>query len=95
MKKREEDEREEGGVFSTSSILQLPLELDLDFPDHGVSITTTCVIGNVDTDSAKDITRGHMNALARSPAADCALAIVSVSTCIVIARGPAISLPCL
>ncbi len=49
---------------------------------------TTCVIGNIDTESAKELTKGHIDDVPRASAEDCADAIIQVwrvqaaSTCI-------------
>ena len=47
------------------------------YGDHGLHVTT-CVIGNIDTESAKNLTKDYMVAMPRASAADCAYAIVSV-----------------
>eukprot|EP00048_Salpingoeca_helianthica_P017551 m.237817 g.237817 ORF g.237817 m.237817 type:complete len:295 (+) comp21412_c0_seq1:223-1107(+) len=52
----------------------LRLELDLTHPGHGVGITT-CVLGNIDTVSAKEVTRGHLQNLPRESPVDTARVI--------------------
>lgn len=52
----------------------LRLELDLTHPNHGVGITT-CVLGNIDTESAKQVTAGHLRNLSRASPVDTAQAI--------------------
>ncbi len=53
------------------------LELDLSIPDHKVGITTS-IIGNIDTESAKEVTKGHLKYLPRASPDDCAEAIIQV-----------------
>ncbi len=57
------------------------MELDLDWPGHNVSITTF-VIGNIETESAKALTKGQKldEFITRHPVEDCAVTIIQVFT---------------